>query len=193
MPRAAAIDAVLAAMQPGDFAVCALGYLSRDLFGRAGPKRARCVYCMGSMGSVAPFALGISLARPAARVLALEGDGSLLMNLGTLATLRRYGSPHVRLLVFDNGCYESTGGQPSQPEGFRLERICAATGLATRVATEAGHIGDFLADTEARVLVIKTAIGGKTPRIDQPPEHIAAAFARELACCPNEEVARPLI
>lgn len=179
--RAAAIDSVVASMGPNDFAVCALGYLSRELYSRAELVRERCLFCMGSMGSVTPVALGIMLARPAARVLALEGDGSLLMNLGTLATLRRYGSPRVRLLVFDNGCYESTGGQPSQPEGFELARICAASGLETRIATEAGEIAEFLADARARVLVIKTALGGKAGRIDQPPQRIAAAFAAQLA------------
>lgn len=179
--RGAAIDSILAAMGERDFLVSALGYLSRELYDRAHSMQRRCLYCMGSMGSVVPVALGISLARPDVRVLALEGDGSLLMNLGTLATLRRYGSPRVRALVFDNACYESAGGQPSQPEGFEIERVAAATGLITKVARTDEHIADFLDDAEAMVLVIKTAVGGRTGRIDQAPVQIAADFSAELA------------
>jgi TPP-dependent trihydroxycyclohexane-1,2-dione (THcHDO) dehydratase len=152
--------------------------------------RGRCFYCMGSMGSVAPVAVGISLARPTIRVLALEGDGSLLMNLGTLATLRRYGSSHIRLIIFDNGCYESTGGQVCQPEGFELERVCSSAGLATSVASTEGQIVDFLADAEARVLVVKTALGGRPARILQSPAAIASAFTRELEVCGGSR-ARP--
>jgi thiamine pyrophosphate-dependent acetolactate synthase large subunit-like protein len=178
--RAAATECILRAMGANDFVVCGLGYLSREFYARSERVRDRCLYCMGSMGSVVPVSLGISLARPSVRVLAVEGDGSLLMNLGTLSTLRRYGSPRVRLLVFDNGCYESTGGQPSQAEGFRLERMCAAADLYTTIATETSEIETFLGNPQAIVLIIKVARGGKTRRIDETPEYIAARFARSL-------------
>ena len=167
-------------MDANDFAVCGLGYLSREFYARSERIRDRCLYCMGSMGSVVPISLGVSLAKPHVRVLAIEGDGSLLMNLGTLSTLRRYGSPRVRLLVMDNGCYESTGGQPSQAEGFYLESICAAADLHTTIARGTSEIETFLSNPQARVLIIKTACGGKAPRIDEPPSNIAARFARQL-------------
>ncbi len=180
MDRATAVNTIIDAARPRDFLVAALGYISRDVnaFGRQ--MADRCFCCMGSMGSVTPLAVGISLARPAERILALEGDGSLLMNLGSLVTLRRYGSPQCRLLVFDNGCYESTGGQPSQPAGFALEQMCAAAGLKTEATDSASGIAHFLADGLGQVLVIKVARGGSSPRIDSMPAEIANRFAREL-------------
>ncbi len=190
--RAKAITAVLGAMDERDFIVCALGYLSRELYAQTASIRGRCLYCMGSMGSVTPTALGVSLANPGVRVLALEGDGSLLMNLGALATLRRYGSALTRLIVFDNGRYESTGGQPCQPEGFELERVCDAAGLLTTVARTEVQIAGFLADPEARVLVIKTALGGRPPRITQSPTAIALAFACELRAAGREGANPPV-
>lgn len=185
MNRASAIDSILFGMSDRDFAVCGLGYLSREFYSHSAAIRDRCFYCMGSMGCVVPISVGISLARPSIRVLALEGDGSLLMNLGTLATLRRYGSPRVRLLLFDNRCYESTGGQPSQDESLRLERICEAAGLNTSVATEDSHIQKFLASSHGNVLVIKIATGGKAGRIADSPQQIAERFAGALADVEN--------
>ena len=120
LPRGVLLDQVVAGMTAEDCVVSALGNLTRDLFARTAHLRERSFYCLGAMGSVAPLALGLSLARPGIRVFALEGDGSLLMNLGGLVTLRRYGSARVRLVVCDNGCYESTGGQPSQPPGAAM-------------------------------------------------------------------------
>lgn len=178
--RAEAIDHLQSAMSERDFVVSSLGYLSRELYARSAAFRERCFYCMGSMGSVVPISLGISLARPSVRVLALEGDGSLLMNLGSLATLRRYGSARVRLLLFDNRCYESTGGQPSQADGLEIERICEGVGLNTSVATEGRHVRDFLDQSDSNVLVIKVATGGKASRISDSPQHIAQRFAGAL-------------
>lgn len=180
LERPAAIRAILAAIDERDFLVCGLGYLSRELYAQTETMRGRCLYCMGSMGSVGPIALGVSLAQPTVRVLALEGDGSLLMNLGSLATLLRYGSSRVRLIVFDNKSYESTGGQRSQPDGFELERVCAAAGLRTWVAQTEAQLKEFLSDPEGQVLVVKTAPGSGAPRITQPPAAIAAAFQLEL-------------
>jgi thiamine pyrophosphate-dependent acetolactate synthase large subunit-like protein len=183
LDRGAALATIVESLRDRDFVVCGLGYLSRDLYARTAAVRDRCLYCMGSMGSVVPTALGVSLARPAVRVLALEGDGSLLMNLGSLVTLRRYGSGRVRLIVFDNNCYESTGGQPSQPAGFELADVCGAVGLATAIARDEAQIKEFLADTGVRALVVKTARGKASPRIPQEPASIAAAFTSRVTRC----------
>ena len=74
LQRSAAIESILAAMNDRDFLVSALGYLSRELYAKTEKIRGRCLYCMGSMGSVTPIALGVALAQPTVRVLAIEGD-----------------------------------------------------------------------------------------------------------------------
>jgi thiamine pyrophosphate-dependent acetolactate synthase large subunit-like protein len=68
-------------------------------------------YMLGSMGLTAPIALGVALAQPNRRVFALEGDGSLLMQLGSLGTIATTALKNLTLIVFDNGMYQITGKQ----------------------------------------------------------------------------------
>jgi thiamine pyrophosphate-dependent acetolactate synthase large subunit-like protein len=158
-----------------------LGYVTRDLFALTPNLREQCFYCMGSMGSVAPLALGVSLAAPAKHVYAIEGDGSLLMNLGSLVTLRRYGKGNVSLFIFDNRCYESTGAQPSQPDGFDIEDVCRASGLKTAVATDGDQIERFFELREATVLVIKVELAPPAARVDEEPKVIAGRFSHWIS------------
>ena len=67
-----------------------------------------------AMGHAADFALGIALAQPKKKVIVLNGDGSMLMCLGTLATITALNTPPLNYLLFvcDNGTYEVTGNQP---------------------------------------------------------------------------------
>jgi thiamine pyrophosphate-dependent acetolactate synthase large subunit-like protein len=164
--------------------VSPLGYISRDLFSFTADMRERCFYCMGSMGSVIPFALGLSMARPAIHVYAIEGDGSVLMNLGALVTVRRYGKGALSLCIFDNRCYESTGGQQSQPEGFHIEDVCHAAGLSTFVATQPQHVEEFLngrrASTGPAVLVLKVSLAPPQNRAEEEPKVIAQRFREWL-------------
>jgi thiamine pyrophosphate-dependent acetolactate synthase large subunit-like protein len=66
-----------------------------------------------SMGQTPSWGLGIALAQPQRRVVACCGDGSLLMNLGSLVTIANAAPANLTVLVFDNGVYEVTGGQPT--------------------------------------------------------------------------------
>jgi thiamine pyrophosphate-dependent acetolactate synthase large subunit-like protein len=71
-----------------------------------------------AMGHAADLALGIALARPERRVVCLNGDGSMLMTLGTLATAVGAGARNLVLVVVDNGAYEITGNQPVPGSGL---------------------------------------------------------------------------
>lgn len=184
--RTEAINVIVEEADGQDCFVSGLGYISRDLHILTQYKREKCFYCMGSMGSVAPLALGISLALTNLRIFAIEGDGSLLMNLGTLATLNRYGSNKIRLVVIDNGCYESTGGQLSQSENFHLENMCRAAGLPTEVATSLEQVKQFvhISDNNSDkplCLVIKVAKTPSNSRISDKPEVISQRFSEWLS------------
>jgi thiamine pyrophosphate-dependent acetolactate synthase large subunit-like protein len=182
--RLEALRQITARLDGGSCLVSSLGYISRDLFSITADLRERCFYCMGSMGSVVPFALGISLAQPSLHVWAVEGDGSVLMNLGALVTVRRYSKSALSLFIFDNRCYESTGGQPSQPEGFQIEDVCRAIGLPTFVATAPEQLEQFLelrqAATEPAVLVVKVSLASPRARADEEPAVIAQRFGKWL-------------
>ena len=71
-----------------------------------------------AMGHAADFALGLALAQPNRPVWCLNGDGSMLMTLETLVTIRRSPAPNYRLFVFQNDEYEVTGNQPTPGAGF---------------------------------------------------------------------------
>ena len=64
-----------------------------------------------AMGHTADLSLGLAMAQPSRQVICLNGDGSMLMSLGTLATIVEAGATNLILFVIDNGCYEITGGQ----------------------------------------------------------------------------------
>lgn len=71
----------------------------------------------GCMGKASSFGLGLALARPERKVMVLDGDGSLLMNLGTLVTISNKAPENLYHFVFENGVYAVTGGQPIPAEG----------------------------------------------------------------------------
>src|ERR687883_1525140 len=72
----------------------------------------------GCMGKASSLGLGIALARPDRKVIVLDGDGSLLMNLGSLVTIGNAKPQNLVHCVFENGIYEVTGGQPVPGEGI---------------------------------------------------------------------------
>ena len=86
-----------------------------------------------AMGHAADFALGIALAKPDKKVIVLNGDGSMLMCLGTLATITALNTPPLNYLLFvsDNGTYEVTGNQPvpAGNAGFSWTTIARGVGF----------------------------------------------------------------
>ena len=106
-----------------------IGNSNFDLW-NAGP-RPQNFYMLGSMGLAAPIALGVALAQPKRRVFALEGDGSLLMQLGSLATIANLKPRNLTILVWDNAMYQITGAQPTATDGRAdLVEIARGCGIA---------------------------------------------------------------
>ena len=92
-------------------------------------------YLQHAMGLASSMGLGIALSRPELRVVVLDGDGSLLMNLGGLTTLARYRPRNLVHVVFDNESLLSVGGFPTATStGSDLAAIAAAAGVP-RTAT----------------------------------------------------------
>ena len=86
-------------------------------------------YMLGSMGLAIPIALGVAIAQPGRGIVALEGDGSLLMQLGCLSTVGARRPPNLLIVVMDNGCYQITGGQPTATASTDLESVARACGI----------------------------------------------------------------
>ena len=88
-------------------------------------------YMLGSMGLAIPIALGVAIAQPQRHVVALEGDGSLLMQLGCLATVAMRAPTNLTTVVWDNGIYQITGGQPTaSASAADLVAIARGAGIA---------------------------------------------------------------
>ncbi len=88
-------------------------------------------YMLGSMGLAIPIALGVAIAQPKRHVVALEGDGSLLMQLGCLTTVASRAPKNLTIVVWDNGIYQITGGQKTaSAETADLVAIARAAGIA---------------------------------------------------------------
>jgi thiamine pyrophosphate-dependent acetolactate synthase large subunit-like protein len=105
-----------------------IGNTNFDLW--AAGHRPQNFYMLGSMGLAFPIALGVALAQPERHVFALEGDGSLLMQLGCLSTIATLAPKNLCMVVMDNGIYQITGAQPTPAAaGADLVAIAIASGL----------------------------------------------------------------
>jgi thiamine pyrophosphate-dependent acetolactate synthase large subunit-like protein len=130
-------------------------------------------YMWNSMGMASSIALGVALARPDQRVIVLDGDGSILMNLGSLATERAAGVTNLVHVIWDNGGWEITGGQPAgSPFGVDLEAVARGCGFqrtATAADLEAFRVAfaEAMADDQAWVIVGKIAPGDSPYRPDK--------------------------
>jgi len=101
--------------------VSANGFISRDLF-EVNDKESN-FYMIGSMGLASSIGLGIALKNPKKHVFIFDGDGNILMNLGSLVTIGSLRPKNLIHIVFDNNSHESTGGQPTNSSKVNLEKI----------------------------------------------------------------------
>lgn len=101
----------------------------------------------GAMGQAVPFALGLAVARPDRRVLAICGDGEVLMGLGSLATVAKRAPGNLAIAVFDNRAYHETGGQPTATAGpTDLTEVARACGLPdTATVSSVDQVADAIA------------------------------------------------
>lgn len=115
----------LAPRADGRIIVCCLGGASR-MWSRIHPSRSS--LCLTDfMGLPVPLALGMAVARPEKSVIAMEGDGGLLMKMEALVTAAAQAPPNLLVLVFSNKMYCATGGQPlPAAKGVNLEDFAKA-------------------------------------------------------------------
>jgi sulfopyruvate decarboxylase subunit beta len=100
------------------------------------------VGCVGFMGGASSLGLGLALARPERRVIVFDGDGSLLMQLGSLATIAGARPRNLVHLLFKNGVYHTSGSQ-TIPGGLTVDFVTMARGAGYRTALAIGELDDF--------------------------------------------------
>jgi thiamine pyrophosphate-dependent acetolactate synthase large subunit-like protein len=95
------------------------------------------VFVPSAMGHATSLGLGLALAQPNRRVIVCNGDGSMLMNLGSLVSISGAGAKNLSVIVFDNGVYEVTGAQPTPaPTTVDYAAIARGAGFAAVHAYE---------------------------------------------------------
>ena len=142
-----------------------IGSTNHDLW--ASGQRPQNFYMLGSMGLAVPIALGVALAQPSRKVIALEGDGSLLMQLGTLGTVAACRPANLTIIVFDNGVYNITGGQRTLTS-HTIDVVAMARGAGLRNSHWAADPAHFDA-------LVEQALRG------DGPSFIATRTDRQLA------------
>jgi phosphonopyruvate decarboxylase len=183
--RQEALRAVVAGTSPESTVLLAsTGFCGRELY--AIDDRPNHLYMVGSMGCVLPLGLGLALARPDIRVIALDGDGAALMRLGAFATARAYGPPNLWHLLLDNGVHDSTGGQATVSPRVSFAEIAAACGYASSLETsELARISSWLTERPiegARFarLFIRSGAPSDLPRPSVTPVEVKTRLMRHI-------------
>jgi sulfopyruvate decarboxylase subunit beta len=127
MRRLDALNAIYAQLE-GAIVVTIMGAVAAEL--QSIGHRPNFFYLQHAMGLASSMGLGIALSRPDRQVVVLDGDGSILMNLGGLTTLARYRPRNLVHVVFDNESLLSVGGFPTATStGSDIAAIAAAAGV----------------------------------------------------------------
>lgn len=175
--------------------VASLGHPAYDLFA-AGDRPAN-FYTWGSMGLASSIGLGLAIAQPTERVYVLDGDGSLLMNLGSLATIAWKRPANLVLVVLDNARYATTGGQDTATaHGADLEAAARAMGFSS-AATPASI--EALAETLGRIeatpgpWMIVCKVAQSTPTVKPPLDcvFIKQRFMAAIGCAEQATTGGP--
>ena len=142
-------------------------------------------YMLGTMGLASSIGLGLALAQKK-KVIAIDGDGSVLTNLGTLPTIANNVADNFVLLIIDNGSYGSTGDQPTYAgKKTSLTAVAKACGCENVIECQAEDAGDAiqtaLDSNQMTIIVCKCESGNvKVPVITMDPVVIRDRFMKSV-------------
>ena len=162
--------------------VCANGLISREAFTiRDRPEN---FYMIGSMGMASSIGLGVALSKPSRKTIILEGDGNLLMNLGSLPMVGSLQPGNLLHIVLDNEVYASTGNQPTISNVIELEEIAKSVrySYVKKVTTnedlkrEMAHTLENKGPSFLLVKIVDTEEQREIGRVTHSPEQIKERF-----------------
>ena len=143
-------------------------------------------YMLGTMGLSSSIGLGLALSQPKT-VISIDGDGSVLTNLGTLPTIANNVADNFILLIIDNGSYGSTGDQPTYAgKKTKLEAVAAACGCENVVTcqdVDTGRVLQAALDSKKMTVIVSKCDSGniKLPVITKDPVTIRDRFMDAVA------------
>ena len=190
MTREQAIRLIVDRIDPRAVVISTTGKASRELFEyrmELGQDTSRDFLTVGSMGHASQIALGVALAKPSREVYCLDGDGALIMHMGSLAIIGSRQPANLKHVVINNAAHDSVGGQPTA--GFRIDISAIATACGYKftaraeTATElAAALETILVATGPSLLEVRTATGAR-PDLGRPttgPTHNRDSLMRTL-------------
>lgn len=145
LSREDAIEIVLQSLGENDIVVSTTGKASREVFEfrkRNSQGHEKDFLTVGSMGHSSQIALGIALSKPDVRVVNLDGDGSAIMHMGSLAVIGTTAPPNLVHVILNNGAHESVGGQPTA--GFMIDLPKVASACGYKLSMRAGNSQELL-------------------------------------------------
>lgn len=181
--RAMAMAAVLDLLTDQPVIVCN-GFPSREVYKIA--DRPTHFYMIGSMGVAAAIGLGVAFSKPNKKVVVFDGDGNVLMGMGTLATVGAMRPKNFIHLVFDNEVYGSTGNQPTISNVVRLEQVAKAAGYVNveRVREREDLVYEFKdmlkKDGPSMLLVKVNELAEDVGRVMLEPPEITRRFMKAI-------------
>lgn len=181
MKRHRAIEIIVESLNGDELVVSSTGMISRELFIMNDTPRN--FYAIGSMGLVSSIGLGLALSLPDKRVVVLDGDGACLMSLGSLATIGHFKPENLTHIVLDNGCYGSTGGQPTVSDTVELEEVAKHAGYgATEIVGGEDELMESLELRGLTFILVKIEKGDieGIGRVSYPPEEIKGRFQENI-------------
>lgn len=137
MSREAALKLLVDSLGPDDLVVSTTGKTSRELYEyrrSKGDANGLDFMTVGSMGHASSIAMGLASARPDRTVVCLDGDGSVLMHMGSMAIIGQSGLENLFHVVLNNGAHDSVGGQPTVGFSVALVRVAGACGYREAVS-----------------------------------------------------------
>ncbi len=164
--------------------VSANGFISRDLFNVH--DKLTNFYMIGSMGLSSSIGLGIALKKPKKRIFVFDGDGNILMNLGSLVTIGTLRPKNFIHIIFDNKIHESTGGQPTQSKKIDISKIAKTTNYTTYSVNTKKSLEIVLnkiPKSKGPILIhvlIKKS-NAKSSRVDISPKMIKSRFMKAIS------------
>lgn len=178
MARREAIENIMKYID-SELVVCNIGFPSRELYDIK--DRAENFYMIGSMGLASSIGFGLALARPDKDVIVIDGDGSLLMNMGSLVTIFATNPKNLTWIVIDNGAYGSTGNQDTYAQLLDLKEIAKSVGFKNSFNFEEINLKDIINSDDASFIVYNTEAGNSSaPIIDLKPIEIKKRFMKAI-------------
>ena len=162
-----------------ELVICNIGFPSRELYEIE--DRSKNFYMIGSMGLASSIGLGLALAKPYDDVVVIDGDGSLLMNMGSLVTIFANNPSNLTWIVIDNGAYGSTGNQDTYAQVLDLVDVARGVGFRNSYNFKDIDLKEFIKSDDASFIVYRTEAGNSSaPIIDLDPITIKERFMKSI-------------